>query len=302
MPDELAEPRDPAAAGQEVEYVYEDEHGNPVSPPEGEVDPEDYEEVVEEAAAPQETPAPAPKPSRSSAPTQRLGPRPSSRISSRGEPRPSARQTQPINPRHRKLKIITMFSAVVLIPLLGAANLFIRSDVGKRLIAKWRTKKVVIKERNLYEQARDLSDKAFGVFEQANKAYQENRAQEAEDLYRSCIQDFDEARKLLNKAQELYKGEGYQYLGMESGRIWQWLKTARQRLDSLEMRRLRASSPPPPAPETPAEAPEEPAPETPAEVPDEPKPEAAEETPAPDAVEPPPTAEPAAEPAVETGP
>jgi len=225
------------SAAEEVEYVYEDEHGNRLEAPGGGFNAEEYEVVAAEPAA---VAAPAEKPADATGATKRLKP-----VSSRrsGE-RKSGRQSRPMTPEELKkvrVKVFLLLGLLSLIPILTAAIFIVRYHKNK--------KRPVPQQRrvpNEFEQGKQLSEAAYQRYKSALALCDQGKDEAAEPTLAKCKEDFTLARELILRCRRQRPGDDYAYMDQEAAQIWPWLRTVNDKLEMLRARRERQSAPPAP--------------------------------------------------------
>jgi hypothetical protein len=233
----------------EYEYVYEDEHGNPIEAPDGEVNPDHYhEEVVEEvdeaAGAEGEASPSAATVSISpeeretrrvrSGSTRRAGGR--SRAT-RQSGRRSSRELDPDAMKHAKLKTLILLGSIALIPLLIVAIILVWCYKHGKLF--WKKQVVVVEEKNDYEKGMDLRSMANRAYMQGDKLMREGKDDAAYDLLCVAEKDFDRAVKLIQGWREQNTDEGYSYIDERIADINIKLRAVREYKFQIEMRRAR---------------------------------------------------------------
>ena len=268
-PGSPAEPPAPAAGedAEEVEYVYEDEHGNPIAAPEAGLNPDEYEVVETAEGAGEGAPASAaaaapaaPAAERPAAETKRLA-APSSR---RAGDRQSARQPKQMTPEELKkvrVKVFLLLGLIGLIPLLIIAIAVTWYFRHYRPRQRAKLNPVVRVEQNAYEKGAGLFSSASPRYDEANRLYEAGKRAEALKEYRACEEEFDKALKLIEKWRQENPGD-YAQVDMTARDIRIKLRNARERMIMLEATPPARSPAPPPAP-APAPAPETPAPAPP---------------------------------------
>jgi hypothetical protein len=233
----------PASTGEEVEYVYEDEHGNRIAAPEGGFDTDAYEEVAVE------------KPSEPAAPdatsTQRLlKPGSSSR---RSGDRKSGRQPKPMTPEEIKKvrrKVILLLSLLTLIPILGIALLVMMWQKGHiRFGSKKPTTRTV---DNDFDQGEKIYQTGSPHYQKANLLYDQGKRAEAYAEYKLCEKDYVEAQNKIRKWIEGKDTSQYHQVETLSRQINIELRAVRERMLMLEASGNAGGPKPPPPPETPA--------------------------------------------------
>jgi len=253
-----------------AEYVYEDEAGNRIEPPPEGLNPDEYEVVeAEPAAAAQAAPeppagaaapvlagGPAPKPTRDAAAPRRAGSQKPSRVSAR--PAPTGKRS-----RVKAYLLLGLAFTIIALLIAIAVVLWIRfhhkpAPQAPRV------------ELNDFDKGKKLKEDTALLYDRAEDLFRQGKNAEAEDLYKKCSENFEQARKLMISCHEKNPGDQFAYMEDSANKIIQLIKNCNDRAFMLEMRRLREQRPaPPPPPPTPEAPPEEPAP-PPAEPPVEP--------------------------------
>ncbi len=224
----------PDASADEVEYIYEDEHGNRIEAPEGGFESGEYEEVVTEVPASEadaagqvseqpagQAPAPAEGADASdaataaseetaaaaataSATTKRLiKPASSSR---RTSDRKSGRQSKPMTPEDMKKvrrKVIFLLTLVALIPILGITLLVMLHKKGRL----WNKPKVQKFVDNDFDKGRSLYMNSSFNLDKANKLYDQGKMAEAHAEYKKCEADMEAALRMIDKWRQENPGD-----------------------------------------------------------------------------------------------
>jgi len=237
--EEEAEAEPASEAGDEeaeYEYIYEDEHGNRIDPPPGEVNPEHYEEEV---IGVREGPEPAaagvePAPGRD---TRRLRGTPTRRIRGRRSSRATTRRVPVDGLKHARLKTALMLSSLALIPLLIIAILVMCKIKGRWPFSKPPPEKprVVL---NDYEKGRDLAKKAFRTLGRARALfYRQGKEKESHGLFVECEQDYNRAGELMQKWREAHPGKGFWFVDEKLTDVNMKLREVREKKFMIEQRR-----------------------------------------------------------------
>lgn len=240
-------PAEAPAAGEEVEYVYEDENGNRIDAPAEGFNAEEYDVVeVPESAAKDDAPAAAPaaaadgKPVDTSATTKRIMRPASSSRRDRNAPKPQ----KPLTPE--QMKKVRARALLVLGLLLLVAGLAIAVIVVYAVRHMGGPKKRVVQMGSYYQQGRDLCAKAEKTYKEAEALYQNGKEAQAAPLYLQSRDDYVVGQRLMLKARQENPGDGYMYIEVEAGKIYPKLRDCRERLFQLEMRKI-INPPPEPA-------------------------------------------------------
>jgi hypothetical protein len=185
----------PGAAGEEVEYVYQDENGNPIAAPEGGFSPDEFEVV--EVQAPAAAGDASADQELAGATTQRLGKPVSS--GRRLSDRKSGRQAKPMTPEELKkvrTRVILVLGLLSLIPILGIALLVTLWWKGHITFGnKKPTTRVV---DNDFDKGRTLYLNSSPHLEKANQLYEQGQRAAAYTEYTLCKKDFEEALKMID--------------------------------------------------------------------------------------------------------
>jgi hypothetical protein len=255
----VEEPKLEEIADEEVEYeyVYEDEHGNPIAAPHGEIDPEHYEEeVIKVIEDGEEDAAAAAGPADPGAVTVNLSPeergrqvrsgstrrvsdrRTSRRRTGRPSGRLSSRQLDPEEAmKHAKLKTILMVGSILSIPVLIVLILIMCYVKGRWPFSPRKTKTVMVK--NDYEKGRDLASQAFRDFQRARKL--EGRDDAYHAALKKCESKYDRAIRLMGRWREKNRGEGYWFVDQRIQDANIKLNVIRNEIFKIDMRRSRVN-------------------------------------------------------------
>jgi len=225
----------PDAAIDEVEYIYEDEHGNRIEAPEGGFESGEYEEVVTEVPADEadaagqvaeqpagQAPAPAEGADASDAATaaavssdetaaatanattkRLIKPASSSR---RTSDRKSGRQSKPMTPEDMKKvrrKVIFLLTLIALIPILGITLLVMLHKKGRL----WNKPKVQKLVDNDFDKGRSLYMNSSFNLDKANKLYDQGKMAEAHAEYKKCEADMEAALRMIDKWRQENPGD-----------------------------------------------------------------------------------------------
>ncbi|HOX07114.1 MAG TPA: hypothetical protein PK280_11990 [Planctomycetota bacterium] len=253
LPQPAEQEAPPAADGEEVEYVYEDENGNPIAAPQGGFDAEEFEVVEVEAPAdadaaaaaqpspaadaPATAPAPAGTPEAAgngsavtaTAATQRLV-RPASSSRRTGD-RKSGRQPKPMTPEELKnvrRRVIMVLGLLSLIPILGIALIFMLYK--KNYIGPPKTRVV----ENDFTQGEQLFKSGSPHYTKANSLYDQNKRPQAYAEYKLCEKDYSEALDKIRKWSDGKDLSNYHNVETCMRQLQIELRHVRERLIQLE--------------------------------------------------------------------
>ena len=241
----------------EYEYVYEDEHGNPIAAPDTELHPDHYEEevieVVEDGGQAPAQPAadaatvniaPGDRDTRRvrSGSTRRAtgrrsrGNRPSGRVSGRSR-RLGTGEEDPVALRHAKIKTLLMVGSLALIPVLIVAIFLTYCYKHGMLFWKKQQREVVAK--NPIDRGMDLRSEAFRAMAQGRRLMDAGKDAEAYDLLTVARGKFENAAQMMMDWREKNQDSGYAYIDERVADINIKLRAVREYLFQIEMRRAR---------------------------------------------------------------
>jgi hypothetical protein len=249
----------------EYEYVYEDEHGNPIAAPETDLHPDHYEEevleVVEEdgaqgagegadaealaaAGAATVNIAPEEKETRRvrSGSTRRAtgrrsrGKGSSGRVSGRSR-RLGTGEVDPVALKHAKIKTLLMVGSLALIPILIVA--IILTYCYKRGLLFWKKQQVQTVAKNPVDRGKDLRSEGFRAMHQGRKLMDEGKDDEAYHLLTISRDKLENATKLMMDWREKNQDKGYSYIDEYVADMNIKLRAVREYLFQIEMRRAR---------------------------------------------------------------
>jgi hypothetical protein len=234
----------PAEGDEQVEYqyVYEDEHGNPMAAPAGEVNPEHYHEEVVGVQDGDAAPAAAPtdetvtiRPEDQPGSKRTTATRPTRRRPRSQSGRSTARQPGPAEMKYARLKTVLMIGSLALIPVLTVA--IVMTWCYKH--GKWPFRRRVVEKvvKSDVDQALDLHSRASRAYNLAREAAQEGKDVQAYDLFCVAEKDFEQARKMLQEWREKNPDPGYFRLDGYIADINIKLREARDSKFRFEMRK-----------------------------------------------------------------
>lgn len=232
--------------GEEVEYeyVYEDENGNVIEAPDGEIDSEHYEEEIidviegdEEGAQASDPSAPTVNIPAEKRPTRRIRSGSTRRQSGRQSARFSSRQVDPVAARkHARLKTLLLLGSIALIPTLVIAIALTYCYKKGWWPFRPAPKKVVV-VMNDYHKGLAIYRRGLTTMRAAAKFYRNNDDARSYPLYGKAKRDFEKSRDMMQGWLDRHPGEGYSRVENSITQIGPLLRDTNDKIFMIEMRR-----------------------------------------------------------------
>jgi hypothetical protein len=233
----------------EYEYVYEDENGNPIAAPSGDLDSSHFEEevieVIEQEDGQEQPVSPTAvtvniqvegsetRPVRSGS-TRRLSDRRASRRGNRQSGRLSSRQMNPSQAKYAKLKTLLMVGSLLMIPILIVAILAMCWYKGYWPFSPRERREIVV--QNDYDRGRGMASKAWRAFARARKTL-EGKDDQYYSVLQQCETNYSRGIALMQGWREAHKDPGYWTVDERIRDANVKLREIREQKFKIEMRR-----------------------------------------------------------------